>query len=66
MPKYRISVSGNRFYPQWKGWWFWNTFLNSTDTAIVSFANQRDAENYLERIHKDTQENRVIPWEPKA
>lgn len=55
MKKYRVKFEDGKYYPQVKGWIFWNDIEDDYmyDSGIISFAELQGAKDYLKSIKEE-------------
>lgn len=61
-----------QYHPQYKGWFFWHTYVYEHNSKYVSFYCKRDAELFLESKHRQDlneikryNEQGPINWSPE-
>jgi len=51
--KHRIREDDGKFYPEYKGWFFWKAFYKIGGNKVkVSFGKERDALQFLQHMEK--------------
>ena len=49
-PKFRVLFESNLYYPQRKGWLFWNNFFSDeVDNVVICFDNETAACNFIDK-----------------
>jgi len=65
-PLYRILEKHSKFYPQWRGWFFWNYFEADPDTGEVKVWKETltAAKQYI-KFHIQAVKEVEEMWNPK-